>query len=159
MPLLIFFEEGRGSKKGTKTLSKLLSRIESLCAEKGLKMTEQRRVIARIISQADDHPSVEEIYHRASKLDKNIGIATVYRTLRMLEESNIVEKHDFGDGRTRYEEATEDHHDHLIDMRTGKIIEFHNEKIEKLQEEIARELGYKLVDHSLELYAVPLDEK
>lgn len=140
-------------------MSKILSRIEKLCAEKGLKMTEQRRIIARIISQADDHPSVEEIYHRASKLDKNIGIATVYRTLRMLEESNIVEKHDFGDGRTRYEEATDDHHDHLIDMRTGKIIEFHNEKIEQLQEQIAKELGYKLVDHCLELYAVPIEEK
>ena len=139
-------------------MSKILSRIEKLCADKGLKMTEQRRVIARIISQADDHPSVEEIYNRASKSDKNIGIATVYRTLRMLEESNIVEKHDFGDGRTRYEEATDDHHDHLIDMRTGKIIEFHNERIEQLQEEIAKELGYKLVDHSLELYAVPLEE-
>ena len=139
-------------------MSKILSRIEKLCADKGLKMTEQRRVIARIISQADDHPSVEEIYNRASKSDKNIGIATVYRTLRMLEESNIVEKHDFGDGRTRYEEATDDHHDHLIDMRTGKIIEFHNERIERLQEEIAKELGYKLVDHSLELYAVPLEE-
>ncbi len=139
-------------------MSKILSRIEKLCADKGLKMTEQRRVIARIISQADDHPSVEEIYNRASKSDKNIGIATVYRTLRMLEESNIVEKHDFGDGRTRYEEATDDHHDHLIDMRSGKIIEFHNERIEQLQEEIAKELGYKLVDHSLELYAVPLEE-
>ncbi len=140
-------------------MSSMLSRIESLCAEKGLKMTEQRRIIARIISSATDHPSVEEIYHRASKLDKNIGIATVYRTLRMLEEAGIVEKHDFGDGRTRYEEATDEHHDHLIDMRSGKIIEFHNERIEQLQEEIAKELGYKLVAHSLELYAVPLDEK
>lgn len=140
-------------------MSKILSRIEALCAEKGLKMTEQRRIIARIISKANDHPSVEEIYNRASKLDNNIGIATVYRTLRMLEEAGIVEKHDFGDGRTRYEEATDEHHDHLIDMRSGKIIEFHNEQIEELQIKIAKELGYKLVAHSLELYAIPLDEE
>lgn len=143
----------------TKQAKQKISRIEQLCTEKGLKMTEQRRVIARVISEAEDHPDVEEIYNRASKKDANISIATVYRTVRMFEESDIIEKHDFGDGRARYEESTDEHHDHLIDVRSGKIIEFQNEEIERLQEEIARKLGYKLVAHTLELYAVPLDKK
>lgn len=135
------------------------TRIEELCVEKKLKMTAQRRVIARTISSANDHPDVEEIYRRASEEDPNISIATVYRTVRMFEEVDIIEKHDFGDGRARYEEAGDDHHDHLIDIRSGKVIEFHNEAIEKLQEEVAKKLGYKLVDHRLELYAIPIDEK
>ena len=122
-------------------------------------MTEQRRVIARTISDSDDHPDVEEIYRRAMERDSNISIATVYRTVRMFEEADIIEKHDFGDGRARYEQASDDHHDHLINIRTGEVVEFHNEKIELLQEEIAKSLGYKLVDHRLELYAVPLDQE
>ncbi len=137
----------------------MTTRIEKLCAEKGLKMTEQRRVVARTIAAADDHPDVEEIYNRASKQDPNISLATVYRTVKMFEEAEIISKHDFGDGRARYEELPSEHHDHLIDVRTGKIIEFHNHEIEKLQEEVAAKLGYKLVDHRLELYAVPLDDK
>ncbi len=120
-------------------------------------MTEQRRVIAEVLSEADDHPDVEEVYARAFAIDPKISIATVYRTVRLFEERNIIEKHDFGDGRARYEEATEEHHDHLIDVKSGKVIEFVNEEIEKLQEKIARELGYKLIDHRLELYAVPLE--
>jgi len=135
------------------------NRIERLCIEKGMKMTEQRRIIARVLSAADDHPDVEEVYRRASKLDPRISIATVYRTVRLFDEANIVERHDFGDGRSRYEEATEEHHDHLIDIQSGKVIEFQNEEIENLQEKIARKHGMKLVGHRLELYGVPLDSK
>lgn len=131
--------------------------LEQRCVEKGLKMTEQRRVIARVLSQSDDHPDVEMLYQRASAIDPNVSIATVYRTVRLFEESGIIEKHDFGDGRARYEEASDDHHDHLIDLRNGTVIEFTSEAIEKLQEDIAKKLGYKLVDHRLELYCVPLD--
>ena len=131
-------------------------RIEKICAEKGLKMTEQRRVIARVLSQSDDHPDVEALYRRASDIDQRISIATVYRTVRLFEESEILTRHDFGDGRARYEEVSEDHHDHLINIETGEVIEFQNADIEKLQEEIARRLGFKLMDHRLELYAVPL---
>lgn len=132
------------------------SRIESKCIEKGLKMTGQRRTIARVISDSDDHPDVEMLYARAAKIDANISIATVYRTVKLFEEAGITQKHDFGDGRSRYEEAPDDHHDHLIDVKNGKVIEFVNEEIEKLQKRIAQELGYKLVDHRLELYGVPL---
>lgn len=132
------------------------SKIEKLCVEKGLKMTGQRRIIARTISEASDHPDVEEIYKRALKKDDKISIATVYRTVRMFEEGGIIEKHDFGDGKSRYEESSDDHHDHLINIKTGKIIEFHNEEIERLQEEVAKKLGYRLVGHKLELYAVPI---
>jgi Fur family transcriptional regulator, ferric uptake regulator len=132
------------------------SRIESKCIEKGLKMTGQRRVIARVISDSDDHPDVEMLYSRAVKIDPNISIATVYRTVKLFEEAGITQKHDFGDGRARYEEAPEDHHDHLIDVKNGVVIEFVNEEIEQLQRRIAEELGYKLVDHRLELYGVPL---
>jgi len=131
-------------------------RLEQLCVSKGMRMTEQRRVIARVLSEAHDHPDVEELYARASKIDSHISIATVYRTVRLFEEAGILERHDFRDGRSRYEEVPERHHDHLIDVQSGKVVEFRNEDIEKLQEFIARELGYKLVDHRLELYGVPL---
>lgn len=134
-------------------------RIERLCLEKGLKMTEQRRVIARVLSESDDHPDVELLYQRATEKDPRISIATVYRTVRLFEEASILERHDFGEGRARYEEVSEHHHDHLIDIETGEVVEFTNEEIEKLQKEVARKLGYRLVDHKLELYAVPLDKK
>lgn len=133
--------------------------LEVKCIEKGLKMTEQRRIIARVLSESDDHPDVEALYQRAVKIDPKISIATVYRTVKLLEDEHIIEKHDFGDGRARYEEIPAEHHDHLIDLRTGKVVEFSNDEIEKLQERIAKELGYKLVDHRLELYCVPLDDK
>ena len=135
-----------------------MDRLEKLCIAKGMRMTEQRRVIARVLSLADDHPDVEEIHKRAAELDPHISIATVYRTMRLFEEAGVVERHDFQDGRARYEEAGETHHDHLIDLRSGKVIEFVNEEIEKLQRRIAEEHGYKLVDHRLELYGVPLDK-
>lgn len=128
------------------------SRLEQKCIDVGMRMTEQRRIIARVLSEAADHPDVEQVYQRASAVDSNISIATVYRTVRMFEEANILERHDFGDGRARYEEATEDHHDHLIDVNTGEVIEFTNEKIEELQRLVAAELGYNLVDHRLELF-------
>jgi Fur family ferric uptake transcriptional regulator len=132
-------------------------RLERLCIEKGLKMTGQRRVIARVLSEAIDHPDVEEVYKRATKIDSGISIATVYRTVRLFEEAGILEKHDFGDGRARYEEASDVHHDHLIDLKSGKVIEFQDEEIERLQKAIATRLGYRLVDHRLELYAVPTE--
>ncbi|MGE0151894.1 MAG: Fur family transcriptional regulator [Reyranellaceae bacterium] len=132
------------------------SRLEKRCIERGLKMTEQRRVIARVLSDSSDHPDVEQLYRRVTAIDPRISIATVYRTVRLFEEADILEKHDFGDGRARYEEAPEEHHDHLIDVQTGKVIEFTDPQIEELQKAIARKLGYKLVDHRLELYAVPL---
>lgn len=135
-----------------------LSALEQKCLDHGLKMTEQRRIIARVLSEAVDHPDVEQLYQRASKVDSRISIATVYRTVRLFEESGIIERHDFGDGRSRYEAMGDDHHDHLIDLRSGKVIEFTNSEIEKLQHEIARRHGYKLVEHRLELYCVPLDE-
>lgn len=132
------------------------NRIERLCIDKGMKMTEQRRVIARVLSMAKDHPDVEKVYRRASEMDPKISIATVYRTVRLFEEANIIERHDFGDGRSRYEEATDEHHDHLIDIQSGEVIEFQNQEIEALQEEIAEKHGMKLVGHRLELYGVPL---
>lgn len=135
------------------------STLEELCMAKGMRMTEQRRVIARVLQDAFDHPDVEELYARASSVDSNISISTVYRTLKLFEDAGIIARHDFRDGRARYEPVPDDHHDHLIDLKTGKVIEFRNERIEALQEEIARELGYKLVDHRLELYAVPLTPK
>lgn len=135
-----------------------MDRLEKLCIEKGMRMTEQRRVIARVLSAAEDHPDVEEIHRRAAELDPHISIATVYRTMRLFEEAGVVERHDFQDGRARYEEATERHHDHLIDLRSGEVIEFVNEEIERLQKRIAQDHGYKLVDHRLELYGVPLDK-
>ncbi|PQA88376.1 Fur family transcriptional regulator [Hyphococcus luteus] len=136
-----------------------MDRLEKLCTEKGMRMTEQRRVIARVLSSAHDHPDVEEIHRRATEIDANISIATVYRTMRLFEEAGVVERHDFQDGRARYEEATESHHDHLIDLRSGEVIEFVNDEIEALQRKIAEQHGYKLVDHRLELYGVPLEKK
>lgn len=127
-------------------------RIEKLCVERGLKMTEQRRTIARVLSESTDHPDVEVLYQRATAVDPRISIATVYRTVRLLEEADILTRHDFGDGRARYEEVPEEHHDHLIDIDSGEVIEFTNAEIERLQEIVARELGYRLVDHRLELY-------
>lgn len=134
------------------------SRIEEMCIAKGMKMTGQRRVIAKVLSDATDHPDVEEVYRRSSAIDPKISIATVYRTVRLFEEAEIVARHDFGDGRARYEEASEDHHDHLIDVHSGKIIEFHDEEIEELQRLIAKKLGYKLVDHRMELFGTPLED-
>ena len=132
--------------------------LMDLCVERGMRMTGQRRVIAQVLQDAQDHPDVEELYRRASAVDANISISTVYRTLKLFEDLEIIEKHDFRDGRARYEPLPEKHHDHLIDVKTGRVIEFRNARIEALQEEIARELGYRIVDHRLELYAVPLDE-
>jgi Fur family transcriptional regulator, ferric uptake regulator len=135
------------------------SKLEMLCAERGLKMTDQRRVIARVLSEAHDHPDVEAVHRRATAIDPNISIATVYRTVRLFEEAGILAKHDFGDGRARYEETPDEHHDHLIDIQSGKVVEFHNDEIEELQRRIAEKAGYKLVGHRLELYGVPLDGK
>ena len=134
----------------------MVSRIEQRCIDKGMKMTDQRRVIARVLSEAEDHPDVEEVYRRATSIDPRISIATVYRTVRLFEEANILERHDFGDGRARYEESPNEHHDHLIDMQSGRVIEFTSAEIEVLQREIARRFGYRLVGHRLELYGVPL---
>lgn len=133
-------------------------RIEKLCLAKNMRMTDQRRVIARVLSTSSDHPDVEELHRRAHAVDRNISIATVYRTVRLFEEAGIIDRLDFRDGRSRYEEHTGDHHDHLIDMKTGKVIEFVDPEIEALQEAIARKLGYRLVDHRLELYGVPIEE-
>ena len=132
----------------------LPSRVELLCLEQGLRMTGQRRTIARVLSEAHDHPSVEEIYRRAAEVDRRISLSTVYRTLRLLAGRGILARHDFGRGRGRYEEVPSHHHDHLIDVETGRVTEFSNEEIEQLQERIARELGYELVGHRLELYGV-----
>jgi Fur family ferric uptake transcriptional regulator len=136
-----------------------MSRIERLCAEKGMRMTDQRKIIARILSDAADHPDVEELHRRVNAFDDRISLSTVYRTVRLFDEAGILERHDFGDGRARYEQAAREHHDHLIDLKSGNVIEFRNEQIEKLQDRVARELGYKLIDHKLELYCVPLSKK
>ncbi len=133
--------------------------VEALCHENGLRITEQRRVIARVISEAEDHPDVEKLHERAATIDPGISIATVYRTVRLFEEAGILERHDFGDGRARYEAAPEAHHDHLIDVETGKVIEFVDPELEALQKQIAEKLGYRLVDHRMELYGVALDRK
>ena len=135
-----------------------MDRLEKACIDKGMRMTDQRRVIARVLSSAEDHPDVEELHRRAHAIDPHISIATVYRTVRLFEESGIIERHDFRDGRSRYEETPTHHHDHLIDMKTGKVIEFVDEEIEALQNAIAQKLGYKLIDHRLELYGVPIEE-
>jgi Fur family ferric uptake transcriptional regulator len=136
-----------------------VDRIEKLCVDKGMRMTDQRRVVARVLSAATDHPDVEELYRRAHEVDPHISIATVYRTVRLFEESGIIERHDFRDGRSRYEQAPDEHHDHLIDMRTGNVVEFIDAEIEALQNAIAKRLGFKLVDHRLELYGVPIEDK
>jgi Fur family ferric uptake transcriptional regulator len=133
--------------------------LEALCAEKGLRITEQRRVIARVLSEAEDHPDVEEVHVRSSAIDPGISIATVYRTVRLFEEAGILERHDFGDGRSRYEAAPETHHDHLIDIESGRVIEFVDEEVEQLQKRIAERLGFRLVDHRMELYGVPLERE
>jgi Fur family transcriptional regulator, ferric uptake regulator len=136
-----------------------VTRIEQLCADKGLRMTEQRRIIARVLSDAADHPDAEELYRRASAIDPHISIATVYRTVKLFEDAGILERHDFRDGRSRYEEVPESHHDHLIDVQSGSVIEFRNDEIEALQRRVAEELGFELVDHRLELYGVPKGSK
>lgn len=136
-----------------------VSHIEQLCAAKGMKMTEQRRVIARVLSKASDHPDVEEVHRRSLAEDARISIATVYRTMRLFEEADIVKRHEFGDGRARYEETPSTHHDHLIDMRSGKVTEFRNDDIERLQQEVAAAHGYELVGHRLELYVVPIGKE
>jgi Fur family transcriptional regulator, ferric uptake regulator len=133
--------------------------IESQCIAKGMRMTEQRRVIARVLAGSADHPDVEELYRRCADIDKNISISTVYRTVKLFEDSGIIERHDFREGRARYEQIPDAHHDHLINLRTGEVIEFQSEEIERLQAEVARRLGYRLVDHRLELYAVPLEDE
>ena len=130
--------------------------LEEACAAKGMRMTEQRRIIARVLDEATDHPDVEEVYRRAFAIDARISISTVYRTVKLFEDAGIIERHDFRDGRSRYETVSEEHHDHLIDLRSGAVIEFRSEEIEALQEMIAQRLGFRLVDHRLELYAVPL---
>jgi Fur family ferric uptake transcriptional regulator len=132
--------------------------IEALCAAKGMRMTEQRRTVARVLASSEDHPDVEELYRRCVKVDDRISISTVYRTVKLFEDAGIIERHDFREGRARYEQLREAHHDHLINLRTGEVIEFTSEGIERLQGEVARKLGYRLVDHRLELYAVPLDD-
>jgi len=133
--------------------------LEEACAAKGMRMTEQRRVIARILDAATDHPDVEELYRRASAIDSKISIATVYRTVKLFEDAGVITRHDFGAGRSRYESIPEEHHDHLIDLRTGEVIEFRDEEIERLQQAMAERLGFRLVDHRLELYGVPLAAK
>jgi Fur family ferric uptake transcriptional regulator len=141
-----------------KTMTRSID-IEALCASKGLRITEQRRVIARILSEADDHPDVETLHTRSSAVDPGISIATVYRTVRLFEEAGILDRHDFGDGRARYEAAPEAHHDHLIDVESGKVIEFVDPELEALQKQIAEKLGFRLVDHRMELYGVSLDRQ
>jgi len=136
----------------------LTSPLEKLCEERGMRMTGQRRIIAQVLSEADDHPDAEVLYRRASRLDANISLATIYRTVRLFEEVGVIEKHDFGMGRSRFETVPEDHHDHLIDVKSGEVIEFVDDEIEKLQIKIAKKLGYKLVDHRLELYGVKLTD-
>lgn len=133
--------------------------LEALCAERGLRITDQRKVIARVLSDSDDHPDVEKVHERAVAIDSRISIATVYRTVRLFEEAGILDRHDFGDGRARYEAAPEAHHDHLIDVETGKVVEFVDPELEALQKQIAEKLGYRLVDHRMELYGVALNRK
>ena len=130
--------------------------IEQLCADKGLRITEQRKVIAKVLGESEDHPDVETLHSRAAAVDPNISIATVYRTVRLFEEAGILERHEFGDGRARYEPAGHGHHDHLINVKTGEVIEFKNEQIERLQEAVARVLGFRLIGHRLELFGTPL---
>src|SRR5438034_6695532 len=136
-----------------------LKDIEALCATKGMRLTEQRRVIARVLATSGDHPDVEELYRRCSAVDERISISTVYRTVKLFEDAGIIERHEFRDGRARYEQMPDTHHDYLINLRTGEVIQFQSEDIERLQADIARRLGYRLVDHRLEPYAVPLEDK
>lgn len=133
--------------------------IEALCHERGLRITDQRRVIARVLSESTDHPDVEKLHERATAIDPGISIATVYRTVRLFEEAGILDRHDFGDGRARYEAAPEAHHDHMIDVETGTVIEFVDPELEALQREIAERLGFRLVDHRMELFGVRIDRE
>ena len=133
--------------------------LEALCQERGLRITEQRRVIARVLSESEDHPDVEQLHRRAAAIDPKISIATVYRTVRLFEDAGILDRHDFGDGRSRYEATPEAHHDHLIDVETGRVVEFVDPELEALQRQIAEKLGYRLVDHRMELYGVRLDRE
>ncbi len=133
--------------------------LEALCAERGLRITEQRRVIARVLSESEDHPDVEQLHRRAAAIDPKISIATVYRTVRLFEDAGILDRHDFGDGRSRYEATPEAHHDHLIDVETGRVVEFVDPELEALQRQIAEKLGFRLVDHRMELYGVRLDRE
>ena len=148
------------SVKAVKTVSDDEDRgsIEEACVQKGMRMTEQRRVVARVLSDSSDHPDVEEVYRRASEVDSNISISTVYRTVKLFEDAGILDRHDFRDGRARYEPVTETHHDHLINLRTGEVIEFRSQEIEELQAIVAKKLGFKLADHRLELYGIPVDD-
>ena len=140
-------------------MTETTSAIEDLCLQKGMRMTDQRRVIAKVLSDAHDHPDVEEVYRRSTAIDSGISIATVYRTVRLFEDAGILERHDFRDGRSRYETVSEEHHDHLINVETGEVLEFHSDEIEELQEKIAEKLGFRLVDHRMELYGVPVEKK
>ncbi|KCZ62685.1 Fur family transcriptional regulator [Hyphomonas sp. L-53-1-40] len=135
-----------------------MDRLEKLCADKGLRMTEPRRIIARVLSSSEDHPDAEELHRRANSMDASISLATVYRTVKLFEDAGIIQAHDFRDGRARYEEVPDEHHDHLINVKSGEVVEFHSEEIERLQVEIAKKLGFKLVDHRLELYGIPLQD-
>jgi Fur family ferric uptake transcriptional regulator len=159
LPIPAWESANNFTKLGESEGSRAMTRIEKLCADKGLRMTDQRRVIARVLSDASDHPDAEELYRRASAIDPHISIATVYRTVRLFEDAGILERHDFRNGRARYEETPDSHHDHLIDVQSGHVIEFRNEEIERLQRRVAEELGFELVDHRLELYAVPRKTK
>lgn len=154
------FEAGRVNRLpehfvGEDAMGKAEPTLEEQCASKGMRMTDQRRVIAQVIEASADHPDVEELHRRAADIDPKISLSTVYRTVNLFEEAGLVTKHDFKDGRARFEPIPDEHHDHLIDIRSGKVIEFRNEEIEAIQELIAKRLGYRLVDHRLELYAVP----
>src|SRR6266567_7805732 len=144
------------NRRRTVVAAPKLKDIEALCATKGMRLTEQRRVIARVLATSGDHPDVEELYRRCSAVDEHISISTVYRTVKLFEDAGIIERHEFRDGRARYEQMPDTHHDHLINLRTGEVIEFQSEDIERLQADIAKRLGYRLVDHRLELYALPL---
>ena len=137
-------------------MNDLTKTLEEICAERGMRMTEQRRIVARVLQEAEDHPDVEELHRRAVLVDQRISISTVYRTLKLFDDAGIIARHDFRDGRSRYETLPEEHHDHLIDLKSGTVIEFQSPEIEALQERIAREYGLKLVDHRLELYGVPI---
>ena len=134
------------------------SKLEKLCADLGMKITEQRRIIARVLSLSKDHPDVEEVYQRSMKVDDKISLATVYRTVRLFEDVNLIQRHDFGDGRSRYELSSQKHHDHLIDLESGEVIEFTNDEIENLQTKIAKEYGYKLTGHRLDLFGIRIDQ-
>src|ERR1700748_1193984 len=160
MPVYNDYKKSIGGSAEASVAVAKRSNIEAQCVARGMRMTEQRRVLARVLAGSEDHPDVEDLHRRCVEIDPHISISTVYRTVNLFEDAGIIERHDFRNGRARYEQMREDHHAHLINLRTGEVIEFQSEEIERLQAEVARRLGYKLVDHRLELYAVPLgDEK